>query len=181
MLTCDPSPAQVLIWFERLILEGTELNEEWHDLYDANAAWWTPSRARPILIARSGGVCECGCGEPLNFETAHVRHIFSRAQYRGLYSHSPANLALIRPDCHEAIHGRIGSGIDQERSRRLRNAALERLPPWFTSSKRLSRREKPKMARKRKKKPGALCSCGCGEPVGKRPIDGYRRSCWAGQ
>ena len=175
----NPDPAICMIWFEKLVVTGTDCSQPWRDLLDAMSHWWTTARARPILEKRSGGFCECGCGGRLDFEKAHPHHVFPRAQYRGPFRDSPANLALILPKCHEAIHGRVGKGIDMERVHRLQAQALKRLPSWFNDTETIARERTPR--RRRSTRHETPCRCGCGRAIGARPINGYRHSCWEGQ
>ena len=72
---------------------------------------------------RSGGLCECGCGIPLDMTQAVSHHVFFKSRISKAIKDEWWNGALIRRECHLSIHD-LG---DQERRRRTEEAAIDRL------------------------------------------------------
>ena len=170
-------PTEFVFGLEQIIWPLAEQYPEWRDLAFLIAEWWTVARALPMLVERADGKCECGCGETL-FGICDPHHV---KLTKGPFLHHPGNLALTRRGCHGAIHGEPGTGIDKERVERVRAKARERLPGWVLSPMSQTRKRKPVKRANRGKKSETLCACGCGDPLGKRTVNGYRWSCWRGQ
>ena len=117
---------------------------EYREMALALTAWWNPKRARMILEERATGRCECPCDQPFRKERRDPHHIINRAQYWGPFRHNPRNMALVRGSCHDAITGRLGKGIDQERVKFLFERIWD-LPSWYDDPRipTANRREKP--------------------------------------
>jgi 5-methylcytosine-specific restriction endonuclease McrA len=62
------------------------------------------ARLRREAFERSQGVCECGCGQPVDWWSGHLHHVLSRAKGG---SDELDNLLFITPDCHKTLHGRV--------------------------------------------------------------------------
>ena len=84
---------------------------------------WQKWRAKnyELLRRRCRGVCE-GCGKPNKLD---VHHVIGR-QDEPFSSHVACLAGLCRP-CHEAVTGRVGTGIDLDLLRILLDRANSRM------------------------------------------------------